>query len=351
MNKVVLSRSLAALCLWTPLRVLVALLLALSALASSPAARAHEVRPAYLQIQETAPDVFAVIWKQPAMGELALHLEPSLSNGLLQGVSPQESSSNSFVVLRWEGLHKSRDSFDGATIAIDGLQRSITDALVSVTFLTGQDVQTILRPSQPSTVIHLTGTGKLPVLDYLRLGIEHILTGFDHLAFVLGLVLLIRGRVLLLKTITAFTIAHSITLAAAATGYVHPSAPVIEALVALSIVFVALELVRAWEGQEGLTVRQPWVISFTFGLLHGFAFAGSLADIGLPPHHVPAALFLFNCGVEIGQLLFVGGVLLVLAGLRWLPERRRLQLRLAVPYAIGTLSTYWMLQRLHVLIH
>lgn len=351
MNKVVRSHAPVALRLWASLRALAALILALSALALSPAAQAHEVRPAYLQIQETAPDVFAVIWKQPAMGELALHLEPSLSNGLLQGVSPQESSSNSFVVLRWEGLHKSRDSFDGATIAIDGLQRSITDALVSVTFLTGQDVQTILRPSQPSTVIHLTGTGKLPVLDYLRLGIEHILTGFDHLAFVLGLVLLIRGRVLLLKTITAFTIAHSITLAAAATGYVHPSAPVIEALVALSIVFVALELVRAWEGQEGLTVRQPWVISFTFGLLHGFAFAGSLADIGLPPHHVPAALFLFNCGVEIGQLLFVGGVLLVLAGLRWLPERRRLQLRLAVPYAIGTLSTYWMLQRLHVLIH
>lgn len=351
MNRVVRSHAPAVPRLWAAVRFLAALALALSVLVSSPAAQAHEVRPAYLQIQETAPDVFAVIWKQPAMGELALHLEPSLSNGLLQGVSPQESSSNSFVVLRWAGLHKSRDSFDGATIAIDGLQRSITDALVSVTFLTGQDVQTILRPSQPSTVIHLTGTGKLPVLDYLRLGIEHILTGFDHLAFVLGLVLLIRGRVLLLKTITAFTIAHSITLAAAATGYVHPSPPVIEALVALSIVFVALELVRAWEGQEGLTVRQPWVISFTFGLLHGFAFAGSLADIGLPPHHVPAALFLFNCGVEIGQLLFVSGVLLVLAGLRWVPERRRLQLRLAVPYAIGTLSTYWMLERLHVLIH
>ena len=339
MSRAAVSRALAALCL------------TLFGLASVPAAQSHEVRPAYLQIQETAPDVFSVIWKQPAMGELALHLEPNLSNGLLQGATPQESSSNSFVVLRWEGLHKSRDSFDGATIVIDGLQRSITDALVSISFLTGQDVQTILRPSQPSTVIHLTGTGKLPVLDYLRLGIEHILTGFDHLAFVLGLVLLIRGRTLLLKTITAFTIAHSITLAAAATGYVHPSAPVVEALVALSIVFVALELVRAWEGREGLTVRQPWLISFTFGLLHGFAFAGSLADIGLPPHHVPAALFLFNCGVEIGQLLFVGAVLLVLAALRWLPEHRRLQLRLAVPYAIGTLSTYWMLERLHVLIH
>jgi len=333
------------------LRALATLILTLLSVVSGPAVLAHEVRPAYLQIQETAPDVFSVVWKQPAMGELALHLEPSVSNGLLQGVPGKESSSNSFIVLRWEGLHKSRDSFDGATIAVDGLQQSITDTLVNVGFLTGQDVQTVLRPTEPSMVIHLTGTGKPPVLDYLRLGIEHILTGFDHLSFVLGLVLLVRGRTLLLKTITAFTVAHSITLAAAATGYVHPSPPVIESLVALSIVFVALELVRAWEGHEGLTVRQPWLISFTFGLLHGFAFAGSLADIGLPPHHVPLALFLFNCGVEVGQLLFVGAVLLVMAGLSWVPERRRLQLRLAVPYAIGTLSTYWMLQRLHTLIH
>ena len=187
---------------------------------------------------------------------------------------------------------------------------------------------------------------------YLTLGIDHILTGFNHLSFVLGLVLLIRSRALLLKTVTAFTVAHSITLAAAATGYVHPSPPVIEALVALSIVFVAIELVRSWQGTPpSLTVRRPWLIAFTFGLLHGFAFAGSLADIGLPPHNIPMALLLFNCGVEIGQLLFVGAALLVIWALRKVPEPRRLQLRFVVPYGIGTLSTYWMLERLHVLIH
>jgi hydrogenase/urease accessory protein HupE len=190
------------------------------------------------------------------------------------------------------------------------------------------------------------------VPTYLTLGIEHILTGFDHLSFVLGLVLLIRNRMLLLKTVTAFTLAHSITLAAAATGLVHPSAPVIEALVALSIVFVALELVRSWEGAApSLTSRRPWLIAFTFGLLHGFAFAGSLADIGLPPHNIPLALLLFNCGVEIGQLLFVGAVLSVIWVLHKVPAPRRLQLRIAVPYGIGALSTYWMLERLHVLIH
>jgi len=171
------------------------------------------------------------------------------------------------------------------------------------------------------------------------------------LSFVLGLVLLVRGRGRLIKTITAFTLAHSITLAAAALGYVHVSAPVIESLVALSIVFVAVELTRAWQGHEGITTRYPWLIAFTFGLLHGFAFAGSLADIGLPSHHIPAALLLFNCGVEIGQLLFVGVVLAISALLRRVPgSRLGGPLRWAVPYGIGALASYWMLERVHVLI-
>jgi hydrogenase/urease accessory protein HupE len=327
------------------------LLLALSGTPWGSAALAHEVRPAYLQIQETAPDTFSVLWKQPAAGPMVLHLDPSISNGLLNSSPTQEFTANSFLIRKWEGLHADRDSFDGATIEVEGLKETITDALLSVSFLSGQDIQAILKPSTPSTMIHLTGTGKLAVAAYLRLGVEHILTGFDHLAFVLGLVLLIRGRLLLLKTITAFTVAHSITLAAAALGLVHPSPPVIEALVALSIVFVALELVRAWQGEEGLTVRQPWIIAFTFGLLHGFAFAGSLAEIGLPPHNIPLALLLFNCGVEVGQLLFVSAALLVIAALRALPPLMRLRLRLAVPYSIGTLATYWMFERLQVVIH
>jgi len=314
-------------------------------------ALSHEVRPAYLQIQETAPDTFSVLWKQPAAGPLVLHLDPQVSNHLLDAPPTREFTANSFVIRRWDGLHVSRDSFDGATVAVDGLAQTITDALLNVSFLSGQDIQTILKPSNPTTVIHLTGTGKLPVPAYLSLGVEHILTGFDHLAFVLGLVLLIRSARVLVKTITAFTVAHSITLAASALGLVHPSPPVIEALVALSIVFVAFEVVRAWQGDEGLATRQPWIIAFTFGLLHGFAFAGALADIGLPPHNIPMALLLFNCGVEIGQLLFVGAVLLIIRALRSIPTRWLLQLRPAVPYGIGTLATYWMFERLHVLIH
>src|SRR3984893_5407177 len=314
-------------------------------------ALAHEVRPAYLEIDESAPNRFDVLWKQPSLGTLVLRLEPKLSNGLLDVPPDEEYTANGFVIRRWRARNLPRDSFDGATLRIEGLEHTIADALVNVSFLSGQQIQTVLRPSTPSFGIHLTGTGKMPVPTYLTLGIEHILTGFDHLSFVLGLLLLVRGRLRLIKTITAFTLAHSMTLAAAALGYVHVSAPVIESLVALSIVFVAVELTRAWQGQEGITTRYPWLIAFTFGLLHGFAFAGSLADIGLPLHHIPAALLLFNCGVEVGQLLFVGVVFTISALLRRLPwSWLGGPVRWAIPYGIGALASYWMLERVHVLI-
>lgn len=319
--------------------------------ACSAMAFAHEVRPAYLEITENAQHSFDVLWKQPSNGTLVIRLTPHLSNGLLDGPPAEESFANSFVVRRWENLPFTRDSFDGATLEIQGLPFTITDALVSLTFASGQQIQEILRPSTPSMQVHLTGTGKLPVPAYLRLGIEHILTGFDHLSFVLGLLLLVRSRTMLVKTITAFTVAHSITLVAAALGFVHVSAPVIESLVALSIVFVAVELARYYRGHEGLTVRFPWLISFTFGLLHGFAFAGSLAQIGLPPHNIPLALLLFNVGVEIGQLLFVATVFALIGLLRLLPRQLPAWTRWAAPYAIGALASYWMFERIHVLTH
>jgi hydrogenase/urease accessory protein HupE len=310
---------------------------------------AHEIRPAYLQITETADHRFDVLWKQPSVGTQLLRLVPQVSNGLLDAKPAEESVANSFLVRRWTHLAVTRDSFDGATIRIDGLEYTITDALVSISFANGQDIQEILRPRSPSLVVHLTGTGNVPVPAYLLLGIEHILTGFDHLSFVLGLLLLVRSRLTLIKTITAFTVAHSLTLAAAALGLVHVNPSVIEALVAFSIVFVAVELVRAYRGQYGLTARYPWLIAFTFGLLHGFAFAGSLAQIGLPEHNIPLSLLLFNVGVEIGQLLFVGAVLLLIALLHRLPRRLPHWTTWIPPYAVGGLASFWVLQRLHFL--
>jgi hydrogenase/urease accessory protein HupE len=323
----------------------------LAAVCADRGATAHEIRPAYLEIDETAPDRFDVLWKQPSLGTLVLRLEPELSNGLLNAPPDEEYAANSFLIRRWRGRAIARDSFDAATLRIKGLEHTMTDALVSITFASGQQIQTVVKPARPSLEIHLTGTGKMPVPAYLSLGIEHILTGFDHLSFVLGLILLVRGRLKLLKTITAFTLAHSITLAASALGYVHVSAPVIESLVAFSIVFVAVELTRSWQGESGLTVRYPWLIAFTFGLLHGFAFAGSLADIGLPPHNIPGALLLFNCGVELGQLLFVGAVLAIMALLRRLPWLAAGGYsRWLVPYGIGALASYLMLERVHVIV-
>jgi hydrogenase/urease accessory protein HupE len=310
---------------------------------------AHEIRPAYLQITENADHRFDVLWKQPSVGTQLLRLVPQLSNGLLDGKPTEESVANSFVVRRWDNIDIARASFDGAAIRIDGLEYTITDALVSISFANGQDIEEILRPRSPALVVHLTGTGRLPVPAYLLLGIEHILTGFDHLSFVLGLLLLVRSRLTLIKTITAFTVAHSLTLAAAALGLVHVNPAVIEALVAFSIVFVALELVRAYRGQYGLTAQFPWLIAFTFGLLHGFAFAGSLAQIGLPEHNIPVSLLLFNVGVELGQLLFVGAVLLLIELLKRLPRRLPHWTTWIPPYAVGGLASFWVIQRLHFL--
>jgi len=324
------------------------LLLAVLAAFDVPAS-AHEVRPAYLEIDETAANRFDVLWKQPSAGMLAVHLMPTISNGLLKAPADEAYSANSFVIRRWKGRSIPRDSFDGATLHVEGLERTITDALVNISFLSGQQIQTLVRPASPTLIIHLTGTGKVPVPTYLTLGIEHILTGFDHLNFVLGLVLLVRGRMRLVKTITAFTVSHSVTLAAAALGYVRVSPPIIESLVALSIVFVAVQLARSLQGYDGLTVRYPWLIAGTFGLLHGVAFAGSLAEIGLPPHNIPGALLLFNCGVEIGQLMFVTAMLLLIAVLRRLTRRAAAGYgRWIAAYGIGVLASYWMFERVWI---
>jgi len=217
----------------------VALLLLVSGASSL---RAHEIRPAYLQITENADQRFDVLWKQPSGARNCCAWCRRCRMAWLDGKPTEESVANSFVVRSLGQYHVARASFDRATIRIDGLEYTITDALVSISFANGQDIQEILRPRSPALVVHLTGTGKVPVPAYLLLGIEHILTGFDHLSFVLGLLLLVRSRLRLVKTITAFTVAHSLTLAAAALGWVHVNPAVIEALVAFSIVFVALEL-------------------------------------------------------------------------------------------------------------
>jgi hydrogenase/urease accessory protein HupE len=312
-------------------------------------AAAHEVRPAYLEIREEAPHRFVATWKQPVVGEMAIRLVPHLSNGWLEAPPDEEFATPAFRIRTWRASAVGAEPLAGQSLRVDGLERSITDVLVRVSLADGRSFETILKPAQPAATLRFEHTGGLAVPAYFRLGVEHILTGIDHLMFVLGLLLLVGVRWRLVKAVTAFTLAHSLTLAASALGLVQAPSAVIEALVALSIVFVAAELMNARRGEFHLNARHPWLIAFVFGLLHGFAFAGALAEVGLPQDAIPASLFLFNLGVEAGQLIFVGAAILAILALR--PLRARLPARWdapaprLVPYAIGCFAAFWVLER------
>ncbi len=333
-------------------RLALTLLTILGVAALSGSAFAHEIRPAYLQILQT-PFGYQVLWKQPVMGDRAVRLVPHLSNGWLEGPPSGEAVGASFLLRTWRVADRRPDALQNVTVSVEGLERTITNGLVHVELLDGRHQDAILRPDSLSVKLDLSKPSGLPTLAYFRLGVTHILTGIDHLCFVLGLLLLIGPRWRLVKAITAFTAAHSITLALTALGVVTPPSAVVEALVALSILFLAVELVRARRGGTSLTIAHPWMIAFAFGLLHGCAFAGALAEVGLPPGAVPQALLLFNLGVEAGQLLFVGAAI----AMSWALVRLSTRLpplalsvgRLAPAYGIGSFAAFWVFERLAIL--
>jgi hydrogenase/urease accessory protein HupE len=316
-------------------------------MAMSQQALAHEIRPAYLEIREVNANRIEIFWKQPVSGESGIYLTPVLSSGWLTDTASVNSATGTALVRQWK--IRTTQSIAGQTITIDGLKNTITDVLVSISFADGTKITRIIRPSDPSFVINKSQQSALPVLDYLRLGIEHILFGIDHLLFVLALILIVKGKRRLLKTITAFTIAHSLTLAAATLGWVHiPFAPV-ESVIALSIIFLAVELVHYYQGKNVFSSQYPWVVSFIFGLLHGFGFAGALANVGLPPHDIPLTLFLFNVGVETGQLIFIFAVMMVIWLLHKILKNLPVWSRWIPPYAIGCMAAFWFFQRLAVI--
>ena len=324
----------------------VTLWLALLAMPSSAAA--HEVRPALIQITETGPGAYEVVWKQPMVGDMTLHMVPHLSSGAIDQPPSSEMAAPGFVVRTWR--IPGGPPLDGQTVSVEGLQQTVTDVLLRVKTADGKVVNDVLRPADPSRKLALAGPKGLKIPAYVTLGIEHILTGADHLMFVLGLLLLIGPNWRLVKAVSAFTVAHSITLALAALGFVHFPSAIIEALVALSIVFVACELVPIPGRPESLTHRHPWLIAFAFGLLHGLAFAGALAEVGLPKGAEPQALLLFNVGVEIGQLMFIGVALGVIWGLRRARTWTRFDTtdfaRVAPAYVIGSCAAYWLIERI-----
>ena len=322
-------------------RLLINLFLGIIAFAS--AANAHESRPAYLEIDETAPGRYDVIWRTPLNAGMRLPIALKFSEGVSNVTEPAVRELPDSLVER--RIIKVSDSIAGKRIDFVGLQATITDVLVRVRLLDGSESTTVARPSK--SWVEITGSRGLIAVasSYALLGIEHIAFGIDHLLFVLALLIITNGTVRLLKTVTAFTIAHSITLALATLGIVHiPSRPV-EATIALSIVFVAFEIIRLREGQHSITSRAPWIVAFIFGLLHGFGFAGALSEVGLPQNHIPTALFFFNVGVEVGQIAFISVVLVFIRMVRRLLPRAPRWTELIPPYAIGSVAMFWVVQR------
>ena len=309
----------------------------------TPPVLAHELRPAYLEVHEEKASEFRVLWKTPMRGEMRLALAPVFSGRTesLTPVSTRYTDNAAVQIWRLQAI----DPLRGQVVRIVGLEGTLTDALVRIAFVDGSTWVKRLTAAEPVAEIPARASGLTVAGVYLRLGIEHILTGIDHLLFVLALLLITHGSWKLVKTVSAFTLSHSITLTAATLGFVHVPAAPVEAIIALSIVFVAVEMVHLHAGRAGVTARAPWVVAFTFGLLHGLGFAGGLSTVGLPAGHIPTALLFFSVGVETGHLLFVAAVLSLMALGRRIGVSLPHWAELGPPYAIGSVAMFWVIQR------
>jgi hypothetical protein len=326
------------------LRCVLAAMLAIICAAVAISATAHESQPGLLEIRQLASDRYEVIWRapiyygepHPARLELPAGWQ-TIGEPIVRRLADSDLYRRIVAV--------PGGSLDGSVIRLPGLEETITDVFVKILRLDGSESSAIVRPTRPFAEL----TGERPwyvsSVQYALLGFSHILLGVDHLLFVLGLLILVSGRTMLIKTITAFTIAHSITLAAATLGFASIPGPPLNAAIALSILFLGPEIVRVWRGQTSFTIRHPWVVAVGFGLLHGFGFASGLSTVGMPRAEIPLALLTFNVGVELGQLVFV---LLAIATYRSLAVLEVTWPRWAdyLPgYAIGSLGAFWVFQR------
>ena len=309
---------------------------------------AHEARPAYLEVKETAPGRYDLLWRTPVLSGMRLPIVlqvPSTAKNLKEPTVQQLTDS----LLERRSIDAGARGLAGQRIEFPGLQATITDVLVRVELLDGRKWTTIVHPSQPWIEI-AAPQGKLAVLgSYVVHGIRHIAFGADHLLFVLGLLLIVKDRWTLVKTITAFTVAHSITLAIATFGWAEAPVLPLNAAIALSIFFLGPEIVRSWRGETSFTIEHPWVVAFVFGLIHGFGFASALTSAGLPHADLPLALLGFNVGVEIGQVGFVLLVLLLERSFRVLEIRWPRWIAALPGYAVGTLGAFWTIQRTAIL--
>ena len=329
-----MSRTLGSHCKST---IIMALGLALIAVQ----AFADEVRPAYLELNAQSDNSFNIVWKQPVVENRRLPIDPIFPRDCeLHETSPPELTGTA-LLKRWQ----TNCDLSQADIEIVGLHTSITDVMVRYIEADGTINTYMVRPADP--ILRL-GSANTDSVGYLMIGIEHLIGGIDHVLFVIGLVLFIRSPWMLLKTITAFTLAHSITLALSILGIVSlPQAPV-EAVIALSIVFLARELAQSEEQRSALTRSSPWLVAFAFGLLHGLGFAGVLREIGLPEDALFSSLLLFNVGIEIGQIIVVGILIFALWLWRKVSDGLSLSPRLlnsSAAYVMGSVAMYWSIDR------
>lgn len=307
------------------------------------AANAHESRPAYLELTLAEAGLVRTLIKVPALGgrRLGLYLN-------LPADCKQVNEASAFLVdnaYSERSAYRCERSLFGRTVAIDGLVDTLTDVLVRVQRADGSTQVARLTPSSPSFQVEAVPGNLALAITYAVIGIEHILLGIDHLFFVLALLLVARELRTLVWTITAFTVAHSLSLAAATLGFIEWPQDPVEVVIALSIVFMAGEIARDDGERSGIAWRRAWSVAFAFGLLHGLGFAGALSEIGLPENAVPLALLFFNVGVEIGQLAFVLAVFAVIQLLRRWTYLRPDIARTAIAYGIGTMASFWTIQR------
>ena len=323
-------------------RLLVTGLLMLAAMCTL-STHAHEVRPAYLQITELADGAgFDVLWKQPIVQNRRLPIDPLFPEGCELRDLAQPRITNGALLHTWRA---SGCDLQQGTIHIQGLTVTLTDVMVRITNAEGEVASHLLRPEHPTLDL---ASAEPPVFSYLWVGVEHLIFGIDHVLFVVGLVLFIRQPIALLKTVTAFTVAHSITLALSVLGWVQVSQGPVEAIIALSIVFLARELMQPEAQRSRLTRGAPWVMAFVFGLLHGLGFAGALRDIGLPDDALWLSLLLFNVGLEIGQI----AVIILLLALGWLASKvmQLAPIERTAALAMGSVAMFWTIDRTLLLI-
>lgn len=322
------------------MKKLAALILLLSFLTG---VSADEIRPALLKISEQESGLIEIIWKQPARGNRVMSLTPKLPDNFEPLGSPKTKLHRGAAIQVSTYRLKSRD-LTGKTIRIQGIEKASIDVLLNVHLRDGT-WSAVLKPSTPEYIFPEKQSHWQVGASYGMLGIIHILEGVDHLLFVLALMLLVNGAFLLLKTITAFTLAHSITLVSATLGWLSlPPAPT-EALIALSIVFLCVEVLHKHQGKQTLSEQKPWLVAFGFGLVHGLGFAGALSELGVPDYAVPTALLAFNLGVEIGQICFITVIYSVVIAAKRLVKVPLAGFQPVFAYSVGGFAAYWTIER------